>query len=337
MSNTMLVWLQFAVCSALILFAGTGLSRYADIIAEKTGMSGSWIGLILLATVSSLPELVTGVSAVSLADVPDIAVGNILGSCVFNLAILVVLDYLSPDESVFLRASQGHILSSGFGILLIGFTGFCILLGNRFPDWAFGHVGVYTPFIILLYLIAMRSVFFYEKRQVQEFVEIQAERYPHLTLRHAIVRYLAASSVVVGAGIWLPFIGANLSIAMRWDDTFVGTLFIAGATSLPELAITIAALRLGALNMAFANVLGSNLFNIFILAIVDLFYLKKPLLSDISSNHVISTMSAMMMTGIVIVGLLYRNKSRLYRALDWTSLGLFVLYFLNFTLLYLHG
>ena len=89
--------------------------------------------------------------------------------------------------------------------------------------------------------------------------------------------------------------------------------------------------------MAFANILGSNLFNIFILAIVDLFYLKKPILAQISMNHVISALSATMMTGIVIVGLLYRNKSRLYRALDWISIGLFALYFLNYTVLYLHG
>ncbi len=337
MRDAILVWLQFGICAALILVAGARLSRYGDVIAEKTGMSGSWVGLILLATVSSLPELVTGVSAVSLADVPNIAVGNILGSCVFNLAILVVLDYLSPDESVYSRANQGHILSSGFGILLISFTGFAILMSNRLPNLSIGHVGLYTPFIVLLYIIAMRSVFFYEKRQVQEFVETSAERYPDMSLKRAVLCYMSAGIIVVAAGIWLPFIGDNLSTAMGWDKSFVGTLFIAAATSLPELAITVAAMRLGALNMAFANILGSNLFNIFILAIVDLFYLKKPILAQISMNHVISALSATMMTGIVIVGLLYRNKSRLYRALDWISIGLFALYFLNYTVLYLHG
>ena len=54
------IWLQFITCAALIGFAGPELSRSGDIIAEKTGLSHSWIGLILLATVTSLPELITG-------------------------------------------------------------------------------------------------------------------------------------------------------------------------------------------------------------------------------------------------------------------------------------
>lgn len=337
MNEVFLVWLKFGVCAVLILFAGTRLSRYGDVIADKTGMSGSWVGLILLATVSSLPELVTGVSSVALADAPDIAVGDILGSCVFNLAILVVLDFLMPEESIYRRASQGHILSGGFGILLIGFTGFCILIGARFPSLSFGHVGFYTPFIIVMYFIAVRSVYYYEKKQVQAYVEAEADRYPDLTLRQAIARYATAAVVIVGAGIWLPFIGTQLSTVMGWDKTFVGTMFIAGATSLPELAITIGALRLGAVDMAVANLLGSNLFNIFVLAVDDLFYLKGPLLSHVSASHAISATSAMMMTGIVIVGLLYRTNSRVFRTVDWVSLGLFVLYFLNFTILYLYG
>ena len=104
------VWLQFALCAALIGLAGYRLSRYGDVIAEKTGLSGTWIGMILLATVTSLPELATGVSAVTFADTPDIALGDALGSCVFNLLILMILDFLYPKESLYMRASQGHLL-----------------------------------------------------------------------------------------------------------------------------------------------------------------------------------------------------------------------------------
>ncbi|MDH4287039.1 MAG: sodium:calcium antiporter, partial [Gallionella sp.] len=82
----MLYWLQFLVCLAIIGYAGYFLSRYGDIIAEKTGMSASWIGLLLLSTATSLPELATGISAVTVARAPDIAVGDVLGSTVFNLA-----------------------------------------------------------------------------------------------------------------------------------------------------------------------------------------------------------------------------------------------------------
>jgi len=103
----MTLWLSLLFCLAVIGYAGYYLSRYGDIIAEKTGMSASWAGLILLATATSLPELITGISAVTIANAPDIAVGDVLGSTVFNLAILVILDALYKRETIYSRAAQG--------------------------------------------------------------------------------------------------------------------------------------------------------------------------------------------------------------------------------------
>jgi len=135
----LIVWIQFLSCVAVIWIAGVRLSRYGDVIAEKARLSRTWIGLILLAAVTYLPELVTGISAVALANSPDIALGDALGSCVFNLLIVTVLDFLQRGESVFTRASQGHILSGGFGVILIGFVGFTILLGSHGPMPAVGQ------------------------------------------------------------------------------------------------------------------------------------------------------------------------------------------------------
>lgn len=336
MNDVAVVWLQLGLCAVLIAVAGTKLSRYADVIADKTGLSGNWIGLILLATVTSLPELATGISSVTIADAPNIAVGDVLGSCVFNLAILIVLDFLHRGESVYRRANQGHILSAGFGIVLIGFVGLNLLLGDKAAALAIGHVSASTPVIVLLYVIAMRAVFIYERNQTREFVEKIADRYPQLTLRRAVIRYAAAAMVIVAAGIWLPFLGVQLATIMGWHKTFVGTLFIAAATSLPELAVTVAALRIGALDMAIGNLLGSNLFNIVILALDDLFFLEGPLLAQVSSLHAMSALSALVMTGIVIVGLLYRPRTRVFGAVGWISLGLLTVYLLNSFVLYLY-
>lgn len=87
-----------------------------------------------------------------MAAAPNIAVGDVMGSCVFNLAILVVVDLLYREEPVYGRASQGHILSAGFGVILIGFSGLNVMLGSRLAVPAFGHIGAYTPIILLLYL-----------------------------------------------------------------------------------------------------------------------------------------------------------------------------------------
>lgn len=330
-------WATFGACAALIGLAGPQLSRSGDLIAGKLGMSGSWIGIVMIASVTSLPELVTGASAVTVADAPNIAVGDVFGSCVLNLLLLVVLDFLQRGESVYRRARQGHVLSAGFGIVLIGFAGLGVLMRDDAAALAIGHVGIHTPVIALLYVLAMRSVFIYEREQREAFAEAIVDRHPEITLRMAFVRYAMAALVIVGAGGWLPFAGVRLAEAMGWDRTFVGTLLVATATSLPELVVTIAALRIGALDLAIANVLGSNLFNIAILAFDDVLYGHGPLLAHVSPMHAVSAMSAMVMTGIVVVGLLYRPRRRVFGAIGWVSLALAAMYLFNAFVLYLHG
>ena len=156
-----------------------------------------------------------------------------------------------------------------------------------------------------------------------------ADRHPEISLRTAVTRYAYAAAVVVVAGTFLPFIAAHLAKIMGWQNTFVGTLMVAGITSLPELGVTISALRIGALDMAISNLLGSNLFNIAILAVDDLLFAKGPLLAHISPTHAMSAMSAVVMTGVIIIGLVYRSSTRLFVGVGWISLSLFTLYLLN--------
>lgn len=337
MPAVVVAWTEFLACAALIAVAGTRLSRYGDVIAEKTGLSGTWIGLVLLATVTSLPELITGISAVTLADVPDIAVGNVLGANVINLAMIVVLDALARGEPLFTRASQGHILAAGFGVILAGFVGFNILFAGHAETPALGHVGLASLVIALIYGAAMLTVFRYERAQRAAFVAEEAERYPQVTLHQAWTRYGLAALVVVGAALWLPFVAKALAQVHGLSETFVGTLFVAVATTLPEMAVTVTALRLGAIDMAIGNLFGSNLFNLAILAVDDLFYLKGPLLAHVSPLHALSALSAVMMSGIAIVGLLYRPRSRLFGTVGWASLMLLSVYLLNTFFLYLYG
>lgn len=333
----MLIWLELLLCLAVIGYAGYFLSRYGDIIAEKTGMSTSWIGLILLSTATSLPELVTGISAVTFANTPNIAVGDVLGSTVFNLAILVLLDALYKRETLYSRAAQGHILSASLGTILIAFAGFSLLLDQAGMSPALGHVGLYSPFIVLVYLVAMRAIYSYEHRILFEYTGVSAERYPDATLRSAVKGYLLAAMAVVLAGSWLPFVAKDISDLMGWGQSFVGTLLVAAVTSAPEAAVTISALRIGALDMAIANLLGSNLFDIIILAIDDLFYTEGPLLAHVDASHALTAFTAVMMSALVIVGLIFRPQGRVVLGLTWVSLGLFLLYVLNTWILFQHG
>lgn len=201
----LLPWLKFAACTAFIGSAGPVPVRYGDVIARRTGLSRSWIGLVLLATATSLPELFTGISAVTVAAAPNIAVGDALGSCVFNLLMIVVLDAASRDEPLYRRIDQGHILTAGFGVIVIGATGSFLLLSQNALDMRALHVSVYSLLIGVLYLVAVRAAFVYERRAGTPPQLIESER--DVTLRQALLRYAAAAAVVVAAGSWLPFVG----------------------------------------------------------------------------------------------------------------------------------
>jgi cation:H+ antiporter len=198
-----------------------------------------------------------------------------------------------------------------------------------------GHVGLYTPVIILLYCVAMRSIFLYERDQMSAFVEDVSERYPAITLRHAVAGYVMSGGIVATAGVALPFVATNIAMHLGWSHTFVGTLLVAATTSLPELAVTIGALRLGAIDMAIANLLGSNLFDIVIIAIDDVFFLPGPILSYVSPLHGVSALSAVIMSSLAIIGLFGRAGTRVFGTVGWISLGLFAVYVLNSLGLYL--
>jgi cation:H+ antiporter len=335
MTAALLPWLKFAVCAGLIGVAGPVLTRYGDVIARLTGLSRSWIGLVLIATATSLPELFTGISAVTAADAPNIAVGDVLGSCVFNLAMLVLLDELSRGEPLYRRIDQGHILTAGFGVILIGAVGAFLLLSQSALAFQALHISGYTPFIIVIYLVAMRAAFVYERRRprLTDFIRMEGG----ITLRSAVLRYAAAAGVVVVAGSWLPFVGQEIAATMGWKTTFVGTLFIAGATSVPELVVTVSALRLDAIDIAIGSLLGSNLFDILILAVDDLAYRKGPLLSAVSPAHAITAFAAAVMTGIFIVAMLYKPETRLRGTIGWISLSLLVVYLFSAYASYLLG
>ncbi|MGR8998355.1 MAG: sodium:calcium antiporter [Gammaproteobacteria bacterium] len=329
------IFIEFAALSMIIGGSGYFLSLYGDVIAEKTGLGGTWVGLAMLATVTSLPELITGISAVTYVGVPNIAMGDALGSCVFNLLLIVLLDFLHREASVYTRISQGHILSAGFGVVLLGFVAFNIILSQNSIGLSLRHIGLYTPIIVLFYMFAVRTVFRYEKSQRLQIVEEIAERYPNIGLKKALTFYSLAATVVVLAAIRLPVTAEHLAEAMGWHRSFVGTVFVALATSLPEVAVTISALRIGALDMAISDIFGSNLFNLVIIAVDDLAYTKGPLLANISPVHLVTIQSVIMMTGIAIVGLLYRPQTRLFKTVGWASLFMFAIYILNLSVLYL--
>ena len=324
-----MIWFKFILCLVIILFAGARLTRYADAIAEKSGLGHIWVGLLLLAVVTSMPEMVTGVSAAALIASPDLALGTLFGSCLFNLSILALLDILSRSSTIFTKASPCHIVSAGCGILLIAIAAGGILAGERFSALSPGWVGIPGIIILLVYLVAMRKIFLSERACQLPSAGQDSYRYGGLSGRVVYFRFAVAAAAVIAAGIWLAFIGDEIAQVTGWDSTFVGSLFLAITTSAPELVVAITALRLGAVDMAMADVLGANMLDIVIIAPVDLAYRQGFVLSSVSSSHLITAAVVVLMNLVVIAGLRFRREYRVFSVVSWYAVALLGLYSLG--------
>jgi cation:H+ antiporter len=323
------------VCTAAIFFAGVRLSYYGDIIAERVGLGRTWIGVLLLASVTSLPELITGISSVALVGAPDIAVGDALGSCMFNILIIALLDLVAGGGSpLTARAHQGQILSASLGIYLLGFVAISFYLGPLIP--VLGWFGLQSIVVVALYLMAMRMVFAYERRRVAEFVEMVGDKYyGEISRGRAYAMYGLNAALIVAAATYLPYLGKEIANQTGLGQSFVGNIVIAASTSLPEIVVSFSALRMGAVDMAFGNLFGSNLFDMAILGIDDIFYFEGALLAHISPSHMITAIAAMAMTAVAITGLTYRT-TRKTLFLAWDSWGIVSIYALATAALYLH-
>jgi len=327
-----ILWLNFVIATLAILYSGARLSIYGDIIAEKSGLGRTWVGVVLMASVTSLPELATGLSSVIYTHTPDIAAGDILGSCAFNMLILAALDAVVGPIPLSSRAHQGQTLAAGFGILLLSL----VALSACFNSMAItvGWIGLYSILFILIYLVAMRLIFFYEKQQRAAAREKAIGlKYGDIPKRTAYLGYSIHAVLVIIAGTCLPGIGKGIAETTGLGQTFVGNIFIAAATSLPEVVVSVSAVKMNAIDLAIGNLFGSNLFNIAILALDDIFFVEGPLLSFVHQNHLISALSAIAMTAIAIIGLTYRaGRKRLFLA--WDSVGIVLVYLVNLMLLY---
>jgi cation:H+ antiporter len=321
-----LIWFKFAICLAVILLAGTKLARYGDVIAEKTGLGRIWIGVVLIAFVTTIPELVASVSSVALVDSPDLALGTLLGSCCFNLSILALLDILHSGTPVLSVASPKHIITGGWGALLIAIAAGGIIAGPRFPFLTLGWVGIPSIAILILYLVGMWWIFRRERGQRLYAAPNTSDQYDELTTRTVGIRFALAAAAVVAAGIWLSFIGDEIGRTTGWGSTFIGSMFLAICTSAPELVVAITALRIGAVDLAVADILGANMLDIAVILPVDLAQGRGSVLASVSSGHLIVASVAVTMTISAIAGLRFRRGRKLFKVASWYTPLLIALY-----------
>ncbi|OGN88373.1 MAG: hypothetical protein A2158_01790 [Chloroflexi bacterium RBG_13_46_14] len=336
--SLLVVWIKFLLCIVIILFAGIKTTRYADVIAEKTGLGRIWIGMLLLGIITSMPELITGISSVTLVGdegVPDLGVGTLLGSCIYNLSIIAIIDIMNRKTPVLNFVSMRHFSSAIIGIAILGIialsTGFSDTIGKLSLGW----VGIPGILIFVIYIAGAWWIFTSERNfqlsLIPAFPEVTGEIPPGEATESNDIKLLwpkffLSAVVIIATGIWLSYVGNEIAEVTGWDSSFVGSIFLAVSTSMPELIVAISAFRMGAIDLAVADIFGANMLDVTYVFVLDVLYSKGLLMSSVSSSHTISAVIAIIMTGIILLGIKYKRERKLFRIISWYGLALLTLY-----------
>ena len=308
--SLILLWLQLALAAALIVGAATFLARSADAIAAKTGLGRAIIGVVMLATATSLPELGTGVSAIVLVGESDLAAGDAFGSNLFNLFVIGLLDIYWRKGALLTFASYTSALVGALGGLLIALGAIAMIIHDLTISVANWRVSPVSLLMLAGFAVAIFLIHQSERSRAPAPEDAEpAPSYEGESLARAFIVYAASATAVVGAAIWLAYSADRVASEMGWAASFMGTQFLALSTSLPELAASFAALRLGAPDLAIANLLGSNIFNMgVVLFLDDLALADGAIWNAIDDIHLLTAVVGIVMTAIAVTAILTPNS-----------------------------
>ena len=259
-----MIYLAYLIVAAGVVWFSVKASAYVDLLDQKTSLSGAFIGGIMLSAVTSLPELFTSISATVLIGEPGLCLGNILGSDLFNMAMLAC--FLRMFTRTFGKAS----LSASHRVVTLFVFACYVLLILDWLDILNIHilsVSLTSVCIVILYVLSVRYMSAEDGTEEEE----EADTSP-LTVKQDAIRFVAVSIGIVALSIIITYITDAISIRLNLGQGMAGALFLGIATSLPEAASTVTLLRMGNVDIAFGNIVGSNIFNFIIMAVVDILY-----------------------------------------------------------------
>jgi len=324
------IWLQFLVAAAIVVFTATKLAAYGDIIAVRTGLGGLVIGTVLMAAATSLPELTGSVTAFR-SGLPDLAAGNFFGSSMINMPLLAVIDLLYRQTPIFRGAAISHSLTAALATLMT-LVAVITIVGQI--DWSIGWVGVGSLVIIGLYFAGIWLLQRENRGGPGHETEVAADDFP--TLRRGLVGFAVAAAVLIAV---VPFlVNATVGIAdiLGLSAGFAGMVLLSFVTSMPELLAAVAAIRLGSLDLAVGNLLGSSVFNMFGLALADFFLTDGPFLNLIDPSFGLVGLLVILLINMGLIANLARSERRvLFIEID--AVLILVVYVLGLLLLYQRG
>lgn len=258
----MLILLYLAVASAVV-WASIRASHYIDLIDRTTKLSGAFLGGVLLSAVTSLPELFTSLSATLVLHKPSLCISNILGSNLFNIAMLSAVMLCCIRSAGRLRSGKGNIIVALYVALIYAVMGldyFGIL------HFELGTVNIITFIFIFIYILAVRHL----SGETSAPADEDDQPPVTLSLRAIITRFVLAGIAIIALSIAMTYVTDAVADKYNIGQGLAGALMLGVATSLPEVSSTIALFRMKNYDIAVGNIVGSNLFNFMVLCIADI-------------------------------------------------------------------
>lgn len=333
--------LLFLASSAGLVWAGHLLATYSDQIAERMKFSRLFVGTLLLAFATSLPELITTVSAAR-AGAPDLAVGNVFGSSMANMAILATIDLLYRGR-VWPSVELGHARVAAVAIALTAMAGVSM---HTQATLSIGWVGL-TPIAIAgIYVFSIawfRRMPLLRRPGLEEpHLEIQkpigwSNKRGHLSLGAVWIRFGLSVLLILLTAPIVTLSVKSIAVTTGIAETFLGAALLAVTTSLPELIASLAAIRIGAYDMAVGNLFGSNVANMSVLVFADLAYTEGPILAAVSHSQMMPVLGAILLMGIAVAAIVGESEQTRIRRLEPDAIVLLLSYFATLTAIAMYG
>ncbi|MTW21105.1 sodium:calcium antiporter [Allochromatium palmeri] len=302
----------FVLGAAVIAAVGVKLTRFADALADLTGLGEAVFGAVLLGASTSFPGIVASVTAAASGHA-ELAVGNAVGGIAVQTVFLVAADLAHRRANLeHAAASVPNLINAA---LLCGLLALPLMAANG-PSLTLLGLHPVSFLLLAIYVFGLRIAA--ESRDVPGWRPVRTrdtlEDQPKTSLvRQGGARRLwlgfAASVAVVGVAGWLVGI-AGLALVRHTglSETLVGSLFTATATSLPELVTAVAAVRQGALTLAVGGIIGGNTFDVLFLVFADAAYREGSIYHAMGMQSQFLISLSILLTAVLLLGLIRRER-----------------------------
>lgn len=306
----------YAVLAVGVVLTTSKISDCVDNLDKLTNLGAAFIGGIFLAAVTSLPELITSISSAAVGS-PDLIFGNILGSNFFNMFILAIVDVIFI-KLMFMNKVKTMRKTNFFTIIMYLIIAIPVLISWLISAISQGEVNLFTilpigisfvsVLIIIVYGISIKALA--GDQSVSE-EDDEEEKEINTTVSKEVVKFVLLSVLLVSLSFILTLSVDSLSDSLNLGDSFAGALFLAIATSLPELTAVIRLVQLHNYDAAVGNIIGSNVFNFTIISVVDVIFFNTSVFGNVLTDKTIITLLffGLVSAGLLMISLL-RTKSK---------------------------